>query len=243
MLSALHTKNMTGLLLSGDLEDFEQLYDALHNIVGTEEDSRNLYNGRIRVLGLCYDLRHARMGHRNAAFKEHGLDEEQMKFLSLVGTKQNLYISFETYWPEALYIVFVLNTLIDEYKRRKKAHLWDENIAVVRMFQSIVLNLVEQTITPKQFASFKKWADGDSIYSYSFYKDMYKQYLDYLNLEWIEMDREQRVKKFNTFAKRVTQYTTDYERFEEYIDAAAEEYGTTPDELEYGNYDDLQVVW
>ena len=39
MLTALHTKNMTGLLLSGDLEDFEQLYDALHHIVGTEEDS------------------------------------------------------------------------------------------------------------------------------------------------------------------------------------------------------------
>ena len=243
MLTVLHTKNMTGLLLSGDPEDFEQLYDALHNIVGTEVDSRDLYDVRIRVLGLCYDFRHARMGHRNAAFKEHGLDEEQMKFLSLVGTKQNLYISFETYWPEALYIVFVLNTFIDEYKRRKKAHLWDENIAVVRMFQSIVLNLVEQTITPKQFASFKKWADGDSIYSYSFYKNMYKQYLDYLNLEWIEMDREQRVKKFNTFAKRITQYTTDYERFVEYIDAAAAENGTTPDELEYGNYEDLQVVW
>ena len=53
MLTARHTKNMTGLLLSGDPEDFEQLYDALHNIVGTEEDSKHLYDERIRVLGLA----------------------------------------------------------------------------------------------------------------------------------------------------------------------------------------------
>ena len=243
MLTAQHTKNMTGLLLSGDLDDLEKLYDALHNIVGTEEDSRDLYDVRIRVLGLCYDLRHARMGHRNAAFKPHGLDEEQMKFLSLVGTKQNLSISFETYWPEALYIIFVLNTFIEQYKKRTKAHLWDENIAIVRMFQSTVLSLVEQTITPKQFASFKKWADSDAIHSYSFYKNMYKQYIDYLNLEWIEMDREERVKKFNIFAKRITQHTADYERFVDYMDAAAIEHGVSPDELEYGNYDDLQIIW
>lgn len=243
MLTAQHTNNMTGLLLSGDPDDFEKLYEALHNIVGTEEDSWDLYHVRIRVLGLCYDLRHARMGLRNAAFKPHGLDEEQMKFLSLVGTKQNLFISFETYWPETLYIAFVLNTFIEEYKRRNKAHLWDENIAIVRTFQSAVLNLVKQTITTKQFASFKRWTDGDAIYSYRFYKNMYKQYLDYLNLEWLKMDRDERVKKFNIFAKRVTQPTADYERFVGMMDAIAKEHGVSVDELEYGNYEDIQIIW
>lgn len=243
MLTGQHTQNMTGLLLSGDREDFEKLYDALHNIVGTEEDSWDLYDARIRVLGLCYDLRHTRMGHRNAGFKAHGLDEEEMKFLSIVGSKQNLYISFETFWPEALYIVFVLNTFIEQYKKRHKAHLWDENIAFVRTLQSAVLNLVEDTITSKQFASFKKWADGDTVSSYSFYKNMYKQYLDYLNLEWNGMDREERMKKFNIFAKRVTRPTTDYEHFVEYMDSAAVGYSVSPDELAYGNYDDLKIVW
>ena len=127
---------------------------------------KSLYDARIRVL--CYDLRHARMGNRNAAFKDHGLDEDQMKFLSLVGTKQNLYLSFETFWPEMLYITFVLNEIIRENERREKVHLWDSNIAIVRLLQHQVLNLTQDTVTPRQFATVKnadelKYGDYDDL--------------------------------------------------------------------------------
>ncbi len=84
MIKLRHTPQMTGVRMTGDSDDFERLYDALYRIVGTEENANisGLGNSRIHVLSLCYDLRHARMGHRSAEFQEHGLDAEQMKFLS-----------------------------------------------------------------------------------------------------------------------------------------------------------------
>ena len=243
MIQITHTSNLTGVLLTGDSDDFETLYDALHNIVGTEENAHGLYEARLRVLGLCYDLRHARMGHRKVGFKEHGLDADQMKYLAIVGPTQNLYLSFETYWPEMFYIVFVLNEFIEQYERMPKIHTWDENIAIVRLFQNKVLQLAGETMTEKQFASFKKWTDGTKLLSYGFYANLYTQYVDYLNFQWIALDREERVKKLSIFAKRLNQHTTDYERLKKRIDAAAEYEEVHPSEIAYGDYDAVEVIW
>lgn len=54
----------TGVAIYGDFMDFETLYEQLHEIVGDEEDFPAYYDARIRVLGVCYDLRHALMGDR-----------------------------------------------------------------------------------------------------------------------------------------------------------------------------------
>lgn len=53
------------------------------------------------------------MGHRSAGFKEHGLGDEELAFLSIVGPKQNLFVSFETMWPEMLYVIFSLESFIN----------------------------------------------------------------------------------------------------------------------------------
>ena len=243
MINITNTPNMTGVLLAGDSEDFEALYDALHIIVGPEETAFGLAEARMRVLGLCYDLRHARMGNRNVVFHEHGLDAEQMKYLAIVGPTHNLYLSFETYWPEMLYIVFVLNEFIESYERRPKTHTWDENIAIVRLFQSKVLKLAGETMTDKQFASFKKRTDGTKALSYSFYANLYTQYVDYLNLLWIAMDKEERQKKLSIFAKRLNQHTTDYEKLKKRIDEAAEYEEVHPSEIGYGDYEAVEIVW
>lgn len=206
MLQAQHTPNMTGVLLSGDTEDFRALYDALHMIIGDADGEAN-DGSAFRVQGVSYDIRHAFMGHRSAGYKKHGFDEEELAFLSLVGPKQNLFISFETLWPETLYVVFSFELFMRMYKRRAKATLWDPNIAQARNLQATIFKLVEETVTPKQFTSFKKWINPEEIAPIQFV-----QYIDYLNGNWVEMEREEREKNFNIYAKRVSQVTQDYER-------------------------------
>lgn len=244
MIKLRHTPQMTGVRMTGDSDDFERLYDALHTIVGTEQDASTsgLYDSRIHVLSLCYDLRHARMGHRSAEFQEHGLDVEQMKFLSIVGSTKNLYLSFETFWPELLYITFVLNEFIYDYQT-KKQHLWDIHVPVVRAFQHDVLMLIQETVTQRQFATVRNTATNRSIFDRGFYITMYRQYPDYLNMQWCELSKEERIKKLSIFAKRVTQHTTDYEKFEQDMNDAADYHGVSPDELEYGDYDNLNIKW
>ncbi|MER2192169.1 MAG: hypothetical protein ABS951_14505 [Solibacillus sp.] len=227
MLQAQHTPNMTGVLLSGDPEDFRALYDALHMIFG-DSDYEAEDGPAIRVLGVCYEIRHAFMGHRSAGYKAHGFEDEELAFLSLVGPKQNLFISFETLWPEMLYVVFSLESFIQAYKRREKATLWDPNIAQARVLQATIFKLVEETVTPKQFTSFKKWINQEEMQPIQFV-----QYIDYLNEKWSEMDREQREKNFNIYAKRVSQVTPDYERQHERIMEAALHYECDPSEIRF----------
>lgn len=62
MLQIANTPNYAGIKVTGDFHDFDQLYEALHEIVGNEDENLAYYNARLRVLGLCYDLRHANMG-------------------------------------------------------------------------------------------------------------------------------------------------------------------------------------
>lgn len=240
MLKAEHTPNMTGVLLTGDFEDFYELYEALHKIVGDVEASKGYYAPGLRVLGLCYDLRHAFMGNRNAGFKEHGLNAEQMQFLSLVGPKQNLYLSFETLWPEMLFIVFSLENFMEQYRIREKVHLWDENIAAVRKLQATIALLVQETLTPNKFAMFKKWMQPQSGAYYNYYT----QYIDFLNDKWIHMDVEKREKNFNIFARRIAEPSEEYIKQKQEINEVALEDGVSPFEVQYiYDDDDEPIKW
>ena len=241
MLTVNHTPNMAGILVAGDSDDFEALYDALHIIVGREEDAKGLANARNRVLNLCYEVRHARMGNRTIDFKEHGIDPEQMKYMGVIGPAQNLVVAFEILWPEVLFDVFVLNNFISKYEKRQKAHLWDENIATVRLFQGKVLNLASETMTPAQVTAFRKQATGTATNAFN-YEKFYAQYIDQLNAEWIELDKEARSQKLSSFAKRASVVLKDYEYFKEYLDDVAKSEGLHPSELAYAD-EELEIVW
>lgn len=245
MIKLTNTPNLTGVLIAGDTEDFEALYDALHTVVGPEELAFGLADARIRVLGLCYELRHARMGNRNLFFQEHGISAEQMKYMSVIGPSQNLRLSFELYWPELLYITYVLNEFLESYERNQKKpiHTWDESLSVVRLFQSKVLRLAQEVMPEKAFVTFKKSTDGTSLFSYRFYVELYSQFVDYLNIQWIEMDPENRPKKLHLIAKRLNQHSSEYEKFERKINNYAEAEDIDPSEVRYGNYDEIEIIW
>ena len=190
--------------MTEDFDDFYSLYDALHSILGHTEQLKDPEGAVIRVLGFCYDVRYAFMCNRGG--ENHGLEEEQMRFLSLVGLKQNLFLSFETLWSEMLFVAFFLEESIRYYAQRTKVTMWNPNIALVRNLQVTIYKLVEETVTKKQFVSFKKWIDANFASPIVFL-----QYIGYLNSEWVDLTRDEREKKLTIFAKRTCQVTTDYE--------------------------------
>lgn len=239
MLIAKNTPNLTGVLLIGDTNDFEDLYESIHKIVAEDIIPKEHYEVRIRVLSLCYDLRHARMGHRNAFFKSHGLSEEQMSNLSLVGPTQNLYLSFETLWPEMLFEVFVLEDFIQIYAKKKKVHNWDSAITTVRKFQSTIAKLLEELLTPRQFSPLKKAMHPTDLQ----FKNYFSQYVDILNNDWIRMNKQLRQKNLGVFAKRLTQPNPDYEQMKKDILQAAKKHNCHPSEIEYNVQYPEHIEW
>ena len=141
--------------------------------------------------------------------------------------------------------MFVLNKFIESYERstKKPMHTLDESRAVVRLFQSKVLKLAKKTIPEKPFISFKKWTDGTNLFLYRFYAELYMQFVDYLNLQWIALDPVERPKKLHLYAKCLNQYSSKYERFEKRIHEVAEIEGVSPKDIRYGDYESVEIIW
>jgi hypothetical protein len=75
MIYVTNTPNNAGVAIHGDYMDFKRLYNALHEIVGDEYQYPNYEGARLRVLGDCYDIRHAFMGDRELEFVDNGIDQ------------------------------------------------------------------------------------------------------------------------------------------------------------------------
>lgn len=92
MLHAKSTPYQTGVKLTGDYLDFENLYESLHEIVGNEDEVLPGYISiRLRVLGVCYDLRHAMMADREIELFDNNMDKDKMKWHSTITSEKNVY--------------------------------------------------------------------------------------------------------------------------------------------------------
>ena len=151
MIQVKNTPRNAGVAISGDLMDFEDLYDMLHLIVGEEGEIPYLGSARLRVLGLCYDLRHAIMGNREIEFVENGLNTDMMKRLSVISSDKNVYLSCKSYWPEILFICVALDKFVSLYIMKHKQPNWDRLIGTVRNFQSRVIDCLRQTLPESTF--------------------------------------------------------------------------------------------
>lgn len=95
MLDIKVTENYGGIEVKGDYADFEQLYDSIFEIIGDGEDYPTLEKFRIQILAFCYDLRYAKQGSREIELVENNMDDEIMKWHSIITPINNVYYKFK----------------------------------------------------------------------------------------------------------------------------------------------------
>ncbi len=228
MLIIKNTKNSLGVSIAGDYNDFEQLYNALHSIVG-EEGEDDCYEGsRLRVLGLCYDIRHAMQGDREYEIVENGLDEEIMKFRSMIMPKTNVYLKINSFWPEILYIQMILNDFVTLYIQERRASkqstgfkdIWDRDIVTVRDFQASVNECIKNTISKTKY--------NRIIYNmtniHNTFMGYATHYIDKLNLKFINMTPQKRKNNISIMAKRLFEKGDEYKELEKDLIKASKKY-------------------
>lgn len=228
MLNVNITPNYAGITIDGDYYDFDQLYEALHEIVGEEDEYTAYSMARLRVLGFCYDLRHATMGDREVIHVDNGLTDEILRYLGIVGVKKNLYLSFNTYLPEALFIIMALNDFIKLYEKKVKHPNWNETIAIVRTLQSKVIGCLEEILTPQKFKMMINTMDP----YWQDYSNYVTQYIDMLNIRFLNWDKEKRFKNVTIMAKRLAEKGEEYQTVRKEVYEAALENDAHPDEME-----------
>jgi len=252
MIRVSNTENLAGVTIAGDFYDLEQLTDALHDIAVNEMDeldkmSESYVNISLRVLGLCYDIRHASQGDRAIFTEENGIADFHLEAHEKIVPKRNVYFSCNILYPEMILNMIALNELIQLRISRlvkskyqydaafDKRVAWDKTIAVIRLLQSAFQEAVSEVLTKP---SFSRWQN----LIHNKYIDIYRitgPFVDSWNIKYLEMTREERSKKILTVTKRLVEYRRDPENaaYRSAIDQAMYEHGCSEEDLRFDGLD------
>lgn len=238
MLSVKTTEKLAGVTVSGTYWDLNALYDALSNVIGEEGSYPEYEACGIRVLGLCYDIRHAYQGDRNRGSIEYG-DE---------------VFSFEYLWPEMVFIYGVLDEFVRLssgslcylrqegaerlfYNPETKDELLDrlpDDIAFVCYFRDLIINALQRTIDEKRFKKIHRALEDR--YSYTLMKRYYNnfctQWVDIQNVKYLKRAPEKRKTYLATISEKILFDSSDYDALEDAVYEFAREYGVPYYEIE-----------
>lgn len=216
MLTITTTPNHTGAKISGDYFDLDNLNQAIYRIIGEEGKYYNLEGSRMRILGVSYEIRHAAQGDRNIESVFNGLHEQVKKQHRFIAPDKNTYFSVEVLWPEVLYAVLALNTFTKLYRKSVDFPEWDVHLPVIYRFQSLVLDCLHGHVPEEDYqVILKAFSQAPSVEDYAI------QYVDYFNLQYIGMTKQQREKSLAAIAIKLVVQDKDYQAFRKQILAAA----------------------
>lgn len=240
MIKIKNTPNLTGVTISGDFDDFYSLVEALHDITISEHSEKHheYIDISIRVLGLCFDIRHAYQGDREVELVDNNMTEDKMKWHSIITPKSNVYYSCNCLYPEMFFVMLALNALVElrimdlikgknMYQRAmNKKVFWDETIAIIRLFQAEFVKCVKDTVTEGTFARWLNVMNSGHI----FIEGIAEQYVDMLNIKYINMTKEKRLKSLSSFARRIAEfrYDNNHNEIKDVVMKAAREYNCEP---------------
>ena len=243
MIRIKNTPNFAGVEISGDFNDFESLVNAFYKVTVDESSQKNQAYIHIstRVLGLCYDIRHAMQGEREIELVENGINDAVMKFHSLIAPRNNVYYKCNYLYPEMFFTMLALNDLVKLRMREltkskytfdlafEKDVIWDETIATIRLFQARFTECFEKIVTENAFNRWLKLMNN----RYISFHEIAVQYMDLLNMKYLKMNNEKRLKNLTIIAKRIAEFQTDPDHIEirEVITQGVREQGCSESDL------------
>ena len=233
MLQINNTPHYAGVTVAGDYQDLDELYEALHLIVGEEDELPAYDSVRLRVLGVCYDIRHSLMGGRGAIAVPNGFDRERAGHMPIIGPETNIYLTLEVMWPELLFVSFSLNDFIQLYEKRTNTHPWDPTIIAVRKFQGAVARCLQETLSESKFGHIKKYIRPYMNYTYGLYRNYPTQYVDHLNIRFLKMKPDKRLANISIMAKRVGELDHNYMEAREAVRIAARDLNAHESEIRF----------
>lgn len=231
MLSIKTTKLLTGVEIKGDYEDLNAIYDALSNVVGEEGYYKEYEPCSLRIMGLCYEIRHAYQGDRK---KSKSNDSAR-------------YYSFNYLWPELIFVAAVLSDFISiaesgkcylndpsvEFFREDTRQLLIDNlpnnISLLRYFQGLILNELRRVIGSKRSDKIRELTKIEYSIFRMQYNDKYcTQMIDILNIKYLKRNPERRVTYLATITQKILEPDYEYENLKEAVLEYAKE-----DEIPY----------
>ena len=241
MIKTKPTEHLTGITISGDFADFDGLVDSIYNMTGIDDDPDDPYYGvKNRLLGICYDIRHAAMGTREVALEDNGMDAEKMKWQQLITPEKNVYYSVNVLFPEAIFIAVAvphIYSLSSVYygSRGRRAPIAEATYIPQRPFSDYIRDKTNLDVLCAAIWQALGEAIGDEdlekifrLYqrSYETYTRYATHYIDKCNIELMRTDVSKRKEKIKNIARRIIKKPQAYYNMERDLRYSAIEYGT-----------------
>lgn len=222
MLTIKPTPNLSGLAISGDLEDISRLYDALMAVLGDDDETGGPYElPTLYILALCYELRHAYQGDRWLDFVDNGFNETIQQRQKKIAPQRNVYFQTRIELPEILFDLMVLSDFTEQYSAKIKGKLagMDCDLLLVRWFQAEGAATLGRLLDDQAANRLKKLIYG----SVPRFQDFYTQYVDYQTSRYLKLSPGKRLQQILPIARRYSDRGADYQRLARDLEETAAE--------------------
>lgn len=236
------TENFTGVTVQGDYDDLYNLVFSIHGMLGLVDDVKDPYYGvKMRLLGVCYDLRHAYQRDRLILLEDNGMDEESMEWHEIITPKQNVYYGVEILFPEIIYLAMMLPVLIESGRRnygpRKSSQVEKSRLTLSEYLGDKASLEVFAAGAWQALAKVIGQEETDKIHiqmtkTHEMYGFFLPQYVDKLNVEYLNTPIEKRKAKLLAIAKRTLKKPEAYYNYEKGFMLSARELNVSIYELE-----------
>ena len=261
MITAKATEHLTGILLEGEYQDFYEMVESIYRMTGLDDDHyAPFWSIKNRLLGICYDIRHAFQGDRSVKLVENGVNDELMKWHSMVMPQNNLHYAVEIIFPEAVFVALTVSEIyssssvyygnrarkLQKKEESKKIFVNDyadyiRDKAMLDLLSSVILSAFAQVIGDEEFEKIMRLRQKN----YSFdYMDYITQYVDKCNIDYLKTVPEKRKDKIRNIARRIITKPEAYKKMKHDLEISAAIYRCSvhdlsdpklkyPDEIEW----------
>ena len=237
---------MTGITIRGDYNDFSELVDSIYRIVGLDDNPKDMYYGvKNRLLGICYEIRHAYQGDRGITLVENSMNEDIMKWHKLITAKTNVYFSVEVLFPEAIFVAASVPQIyiFSEQYYGSRAKTNEMEISSVPYAELLKDKANLDVLCAGIWRALGEVVGNEElekiIHSYHLADESYMhyatEYIDKCNIELIKTSNEKRKDKLRNIAKRIVKKPKAYYSLENELNYWAKEYNTNIYELHNPN--------
>jgi len=161
MLILRNASDLDRIEISGEPQDLDALCSSLRTIMGEEGDYTSHEGRRLMILSLCSDLRHAIQGELEVEPTDNGMNDDRIRMMGMTTPAENVNCKCSINYIEAMFVTIFLNNFIRRYARKRaktsrfpllnEKNQWDKHIASVRLFQSMVVNCMEEAVKEDSF--------------------------------------------------------------------------------------------
>lgn len=213
MLALKNTENLTGALISGDYWDLDELCTALHRLTGKESRYLDWQGARMRLLSIMHDIRNAYQGNSNVESVGNGLKKDTMKNHDFIASQNNIYFSTEILWPELIFTLVAINDFINLHKKYEQATDFEIHIVNARKFQALIAEGLKENMSEESYTFIMQQVLSSNVNA----EEYAIQYIDLLNISYIDMSRDRRIQSFESIVHNIVVQSKDYSSFKNKI--------------------------